>query len=96
MTTSSTSQSHEKLHSAFTILRHEDADAVDNFVTTLNKLDVTTKPLKSAKLSDHMFMPINITPTGQDTVGVDLVLTALQDSVSIQRNKPRLHEVCRT
>ena len=91
MTTSSTSQSHEKLHTAFTILRHEDANAVDDFVTTLNKLDVTTEPLKSAKLSDHMFMPINITPTGQDTVGVD----AGKDHITKKINGT-IHEVSGT
>ena len=79
MTKSNARSAHEELHSAITVLRHKKADAVDNFVTTLSNLNVEAESLKTAKLSDHMFMAINILPTELSTVGVDLALTALQD-----------------
>jgi len=80
MTKSNARSAHEELHSAITVLRHKKAEAVDNFVTTLSNLNVEAESLKTAKLSDHMFMAINILPTELSTVGVGLALTALQDS----------------
>ena len=80
MTKSNARSAHEELHSAITGLRHKKAEAVDDFVTTLSNLNVEAESLKTAKLSDHMFMDINILPTELSTVGVGLALTALQDS----------------
>ena len=56
MTKSNARSAHEELHSAITVLRHKKAEAVDNFVTTLSNLNVEAESLKTAKLSDHMFM----------------------------------------
>ena len=83
MNISNTPNTHEELHSALAMLRYGDADAVDRFVTTLNKLTTdndSLRPPKTAKLSDHMFMDIRVQSTESDTVNVDIALRALQDS----------------
>ena len=83
MKVSNTPNTHEELHSALVMLRYGNAEAVDSFVNTLNNLtaaDKSLKPLKTAKLSDHMFIDITIQSTEPDMVDVAIALTALQDS----------------